>query len=159
MPTTHCKALYPTTLPWKHSDKFFPRETHIRFSFLYWMKAPAGMDLMEFCSRRLEERAKKGQLVNHISTRDHGGDAIFSGLGDRMLSLSTGAQGTRPGYVRQDKHCNSHSVQLLAHRASSKGPRATGESWEEDFRRALTLATVSCLRRQLRSSENVVGSN
>jgi hypothetical protein len=65
------KALYPTTLPRKQSDKFFPRETHIRFSFLYWVKAPAGMDLMEFCSRRLEKRAEKSQLINHLSTRDH----------------------------------------------------------------------------------------
>lgn len=38
-------------------------ETHIRFSFLYGVKAPAGMDLMEFCSRRLGNRAEESQLT------------------------------------------------------------------------------------------------
>jgi hypothetical protein len=39
-----------------------PRGTHMRFSFLYCVKAPAGMDLMEFCSRRLENKAEKSLL-------------------------------------------------------------------------------------------------
>lgn len=44
---------------------------------------------MEFCSRRLEKRAEKSQLINCVSTRDYRGAAIFSGLGNSMLSLST----------------------------------------------------------------------
>lgn len=52
----------------------------MRFSFLYGVKAPAGMARMEFCSRRLGSRADRSQLATHPSTggADGGGDGVVS---------------------------------------------------------------------------------
>lgn len=53
---------------------------------------------MEFCSRRLENRAENRQLTNHLPPRDRGGVTTSSGLEDRMASLSTMHKGISHGF-------------------------------------------------------------
>lgn len=102
---------------WAH---FSPAETHIRFSFLYWVKAPAGMDLMEFCSRRLGNRAENSQLTIHPATSGCWGPRGQDGPGHHVAHIL--GQGGQANTVQRSE------AQVLVHGAAGPGSDSSGES-------------------------------
>lgn len=46
-------------------------KTYILFSFLYWVKAPGGMTLMRFCSKRLKTNKVIYMLTTQLQDRNN----------------------------------------------------------------------------------------